>query len=1065
MQRSRVPALLSGLVLMLFLVWTSTATAQLPPPDYRFRLSSRGPAPALGAQVLSAEERAYLATLPEVRVGLARPAFRPYEVIGDDGEISGVHPEMLAYLANALGIRLRPVVYDGWSNVLEAAKRREVDVLMSMGVNSARTEFLEFTLGATPMVSAIFARRGAEMAPEKARFAQERSNLSNDFIQRHYPEATIVTVENATAALRALAEARVDLYVGTLLPTLDQLERNGLGGIEVQQLVSYGSGHYHFAVRKDWAPLARILNKGISAVRNEPSREMVAAMAALPASVLPPPVKPLTPNQMAVLIERPVWRLGAVRGLALLNDIDANGKHSGIGAEYAEAVARRLGVGLQVLPFPDVASMLDALRAGTIDLVPFLTRTDERAKQFVYSVPYVEMPYMIVARSDSPLFWDLDSLRGRRLALALQHPLREVLAKRWPDVKVVDVPSGQGAMDAVAEGRADAAVEVKFFANLRIHGDNDGRLRTTAVVEQIPAQFHFASSVQARALVPLIDEVLREMPDAERSRMLRRWVAQDLSPPFPWRKHLPVIGVATGSLLVLLLASAWWMRQLHREARLRRQSEQRLADIGAALPCVAYRTQYDGQGRFVGGYYSGEIDNVLGMALDARQPIVDQIASRLDPADLERLRQVRTDAGPEPGRVKHTGRYAHPDGRPRWLHTEAVHRRDADGGLIVTGYVADVTTEHEMQRRLTEAAESRHLLLASASHELRAPTHTLSLALQAMAGGPSATGAQPPQLRVAREAARTLAQLLNDVLEAARLDQGEVRIRPQAFALRDLTVELADGLRAWAAEKSLQFEVSLSESAPPVVILDPVRLRQIATNLLSNALKYTSQGRVAMHVDSAAIEGRPWLRLVIEDTGEGIAPERIEHLFKPYAGGDRSNAVREGSTGLGLSVCRRLVDLMGGRLSLSSTPGEGTRVQVELPLPPPREPARPGVVLVCDDDDTSRLLLAQMLVSRGFEVQECGSGEVALQRWRQGDVPAVITDLDMQGLSGLELIQHLRTEEPEARTRVLVCSGSLVPEAALDGSAPLHDAYLSKPVEVDLLVQTLAAVGVRPRAA
>jgi len=1061
----RARALCSGLVLMLFLVWTSTATAQLPPPDYHFRLPSRGAAPALGPQVLSADERAYLATLPEVRVGLARPAFRPYEVIGDDGEISGVHPEMLAYLSNALGIRLRPVVYDGWSNVLEAAKRREVDLLMSMGVNAARTEYLEFTLGASPMVSAIFARRGAGVAPEKARFAQERSNLSNDFIQRHYPEATIVTVENATAALRALAEGRVDLYVGTLLSTLDQLERNGLGGIEVQQLVSYGSGHYHFAVRKDWAPLARILNKGISAVRHEPSREMSAALAALPASVLPPPVKPLTPNQMAVLIERPVWRIGAVRGLALLNDIDANGKHSGIGAEYAEAVARRLGVGLQVMPFADVASMLDALRAGSIDLVPFLTRTDERARQFVYSLPYVEMPYMIVARSDSPLYWDLDSLRGKRLALAPQHPLRELLARRWPEVKVVDVPSGQGAMDAVAEGRADAAVEVKFFANLRIHGDNDGRLRTTAVVEQIPAQFHFASSVQARALVPLVDEVLREMPEAERSRMLRRWVAQDLSPPFPWRRHLPVIGVASGSLLVLLMASAWWMRRLHREVRLRRQSEQRLTDIGAALPCVAWRTQYDGQGRFVGGYYSGDIDNVLGVTLDPARPLIDQIVARLDAGDVDRLLQARSQAAGQAAHFTHTGHYDHPDGRRRWLRAEVVHRPTADGGQILTGYVADVTAEHEMQRRLTEAAESRHLLLASASHELRAPTHTLSLALQAMAGGPSAGAAQPPQLRVAREAARTLTQLLNDVLDAARLDQGEVRIRPQAFALRDLTVELADGLQAWAAEKGLQFEVSLDESAPAVVILDPVRLRQVATNLLSNALKYTAQGRVSMRVGTVTVEGRPCLRLLVEDTGEGIAPERIEHLFTPYAAGDRAGPVRGGSTGLGLSVCRRLVDLMGGRLSLSSTPGKGTRVEVELPLPPEREPAAPGVVLVCDDDDTSRLLLAQMLASRGFAVHECGSGEAALQRWREGGVPSVITDLDMHGLSGLELIQQLRAEEPEARTRVVVCSGSLVPESAMDGSAPLHDAYLAKPVEVELLVQTLAAVGVRPNGA
>ncbi len=332
--------------------------------------------------MLSAEERVYRAQLPEVRVALPLPAFRPYEVISVDGAISGIHPDMLVSLGRALGLRLKPVVFNSWSESLEAAKRREVDVLMSVGVTAARAEFLEFTLGATPRVSAMFTQLGRNVPPQRARFALDRNHVSNDYVKRIFPDAHISAVDGANAAFAAIAAGQADFYVGNLLPALAQLELQPVPGIQVQQLVSYGSGHFHFAVRKDWAPLARILNQGLSQLRQEPSPELAAALAVLPAHITAAARRALRPDQLAQVIERPVWRVGAVRGLALLNDVDANGRHAGIAAEYTEAMARAWGVGLQLVPFADVGAMLDALRAGSIDVVPFLTRTPQRARDF-----------------------------------------------------------------------------------------------------------------------------------------------------------------------------------------------------------------------------------------------------------------------------------------------------------------------------------------------------------------------------------------------------------------------------------------------------------------------------------------------------------------------------------------------------------------------------------------------------------------------------------------------------------------------------------------------------------
>lgn len=1038
----------------------------------------------LSDRVLSQEERAFIAGLPEIRVAVARSPARPYEGVEQTGEVTGIHPEMLAYLAQAFGLRLKPVVFPDWSSVLRAARAREVDLLMTLSVNPERLEYLDFTLGATPLPGALFARKGdaaRTVQPdqdlerlETARFAIERDYIAHDFVRRQFPRATILTVQNTGEALAAVSEGRADYYLGSLLEAIDWLSRTSIKNIEVDRLLNFGSGFYHFAVRKDWPLLAAVLNKGLSTMRGAAVPAWSSATAALPPGVALPAPLQLNPDEAAQLISRPVWRIGAVRGLAMLNAVDARGVHSGIAAEYSEQVARRLGIGVQVVPFENVAAMLDALRIGSIDLVPFLTPTPQRDKEFVFSAPYFDMPYMLIARSDAPIYWGLASLRGRRLALAQQHPLREVLAQRFPEIVVVDAADGDAAMDMVARGAADAAVEVKLFANLRINSDNDGTLRAVAEVSELPARFHFAASRNAAALIPLVDRALADIPEPERQRMLRRWVAVDLKPAFPWRRYLPAIVVGVVALLVLAAATAWWMRRLTREVKARRRSEERLNDIGATMPCVAFRHTVDAQQRLLSTYYSSGAESFLGFAPRADQTLLDALGPRLRPEDLEAATKAQQASLASGAPFKFTGAYAHPDGRERWLHGEVVRTTGADG-YAWTGYVADITTERELQAQVVREAQARNLLLASASHELRAPTNTLSLALQSL----SLHGLDDEQqraLRIASTAARTLGQLLNDVLDVARLDAGGVRLQAHDFSLPELIEQLSDAYAAAAASRGLQFGATIDSDVPRMAHLYPLRLKQILTNLLSNAVKYTERGEVRLRVQRTQT-AKAALRFTVTDTGRGIPLAQQERLFMPFVTGEQSPAVAEGSTGLGLTICRRLADLMGGTITLKSVLGRGTEAILEIPLPerqPETTPARmpiprtaepvdgtdvAGPVLLCDDNEISRMLLSEMLKLHDFEVIEASDGEIALDRWRAGDVHTLITDLQMPGMDGVDLIEAIRAAESGRlrRTFIIVCTGHSYDETNL--ATTQHDAYLSKPIDVKTLIQLLRRRG------
>ena len=1059
-----LPSCVLGLLLV---AGAGNAPLAVGAPDYRFKLSGGAPPVTLSATVLSPEERAFLAELPEIRVALRRMGAPPYERIDADGQISGVQAEMLGALARTFGLRIRPVVLADRHSVLNAVKSGQADMVLTVAVSAERLQYLSFTLGTASLPVAVLSRKAAPQVEQAgARIALEREHFSNEVVARRYPGATVVPTNTALQALRLVAEGGADAYVGSLLEAVDLLARDPLPGIEVQQILSSGTGYYHFGVRKDWARLVTILNKGITSWRASPDPISAAAVGALAASAvagggLQPPFV-LTPAEAAALVERSVWRIGAVRGLGLLNDVGVHGAHSGIAADYAEQVARRLGVGLALVPFDSVAEMLDALRAERIDVVPFLTRTEERARQFGFSKPYFEMPYVLVARSDAPLYWDLASLRGKRLALALQHPLREFVARRFAGITVLDANDGNEAMDMVARGDADAAVEVKLFANLRINADDGGRLRALGNIDELPAQFRFATSAQALALLPLIDRALADIEAPERERLLRRWVAVDLRPArFPWRRWAPALAVALAALLALAGASAWWMRRLAREVSYRRRADEQLGDIGRTMPGVVFRYAVGAEGELVPTFLSSGAEAFLSIRPAPGLTVLSVIGPRLRPGQWAEAEAAQSEALRTGQPYRHTVAYTRPDGRELWLHCEAVCSTTREAQVAWTGYLIDVSAEHDLQERLAQEAKERHLLLASASHELRSPAHTLALALQdeALLQLP-ATAARP--LEIARDAVRTIAQLLDDVLDTARLDAGRLELRLQEFDLQALLEQIMRTHRPELTAKGLGFVLECDPRVPRTVHADPLRLKQVLMNLLSNAAKYTQAGSVRLVVGLGSLAAdTPALQLEVRDTGVGIPLALQQRLFEPFVTLGAGGAGSPSSSGLGLSICRRLVELMGGTITLHSEFGVGTGVQVLLPLlaPPPGGSAlkREGALLLCDDDEVSLLLMAAALARLGYPALQVGSGQAALARWREGGVRVLVTDLTMPGLDGSALIQAIRSAEAGAaeRTGIVVCSGSAPPVAGPGAAPPPYDAFISKPVDLNALGDTL----------
>jgi CheY-like chemotaxis protein/anti-sigma regulatory factor (Ser/Thr protein kinase) len=296
--------------------------------------------------------------------------------------------------------------------------------------------------------------------------------------------------------------------------------------------------------------------------------------------------------------------------------------------------------------------------------------------------------------------------------------------------------------------------------------------------------------------------------------------------------------------------------------------------------------------------------------------------------------------------------------------------------------------------------------------------------------------------------------------------------------VHDLVGRVAATWNARAQEKALAYEIEVAEEAPAVIVGDPTRMSQILHNLLSNALKFTETGSVRLLVTSERVaQSRARLRFSVEDTGPGIAAEDLERLFQPFTQLDVSSTRRLGGTGLGLTICRRLAQLMGGELNVRSTVGKGSCFElsaefdvrawaaprIEAPLTAVIGQGESLRVLVVEDHPVNRMIIEAWLASAGHVATAAENGEKAIELCGLERYDLILMDVNMPVMDGLTATRKLRAADgPNCETAVVVLSASARAEDHDAGIAAGADAYLDKPIDfkrLALLMNLLAETG------
>jgi PAS domain S-box-containing protein len=453
------------------------------------------------------------------------------------------------------------------------------------------------------------------------------------------------------------------------------------------------------------------------------------------------------------------------------------------------------------------------------------------------------------------------------------------------------------------------------------------------------------------------------------------------------------------------------------------------------------------------------------------------IGSHEQPRFAEALQHVGTVAGYEMPAARR-------DGTPIWISINARAVRNDDGEYeSAEGSIEDITQRRQSEElhRQKEAAEAasraKSEFLANMSHEIRTPLNGV-VGMLDLISSTTLDAQQRRYARVARTSAETLLSLINDILDFSKIEAGKLELAEIDFDLHALVEDMAEMFAPRAHEKKLDLICSIHPDVPAQLRGDPDRLRQVLVNLTGNALKFTEQGEVVVEVRLAGkTDADLKLQFSVRDTGIGIPLDQRDRLFQSFSQVDTSLTRKYGGTGLGLAVCKQLVELHGGRIQFESEEHRGSTFHFTIALkkqaraghPVPQTPkpslsvaaSRRGAgrrILLAEDNEVNQLVASSILSQFGYECRVVTDGEAAVAAVRGEDYDLVLMDCQMPGMDGFEATRTIRREEQRAAADrlpiVALTANAIKGDRERCLSAGMDD-YITKPIDTLRLIDTI----------
>ena len=744
---------------------------------------------------------------------------------------------------------------------------------------------------------------------------------------------------------------------------------------------------------------------------------------------------------------------------------------SGFMVDYMNLLSEKVGIHFQLVPM-DFGSGDSKLQSGEIDM--FQTFNIPRRLTFsIFTKPLTEFKTIIIARNDAPFMDSISALRDKKVAIIKGLTVYREVLNTYPYIEKIEMNSMDDMFRAVSESKVYATFSAPLFAGYLMQ--NYPNLKIAGVTNDPPWPYMCAVRKDYPELVSILDKAIASISREEHDAIFQKWCRVKVEYSPNWSDILEWI-YAFGSFFVIILGIIlFWNKRLAREIAERkntedalRQNRELLKTLMNAIP--AFVTLVDREGNIlltnekVSQFFKTSPDEMIG-----------KNTYQMMPPQLREIRKIYNDTAITTGQTmifedSFEGRYVQNYMAPAVFGKDGEVLQLAILSLDVTARkLAEEGLKHaKVQAESANRAKSE--FLANMSHEIRTPLNSV-IGFGDLLASMIKDEKQKSYLNAIRSSGRSLLMIINDILDMSKIEAGKLEIQSEPVRLRAVFEDMRHIFSLKFSEKGLDFICDISYDIPELLLSDEFRLRQILSNLIGNALKFTEKGHIRLSADCKLKYEKCDLMIAVEDTGIGISPEFQERIFHAFEQ-ERQSARQYGGTGLGLAITKRLAEMMNGSISLKSELGKGSIFEITFRNIAVSEtsPIADGsvmtgyenivfenaVILIADDIQSNRELIEAFFDDMPIRIVAAENGQEAVSLAGQHEPDMILMDIRMPVMDGYEAARQLKSNEKLRRIPVIATTASALSEdiekIMQEG---LFDGFIAKPVRKSDLFRKL----------
>ncbi|MGL5387222.1 MAG: transporter substrate-binding domain-containing protein [Serratia sp. (in: enterobacteria)] len=985
---------------------------------------------------LSYGDLAWLAqkhTLTVAVYGLESP---PLSINSATGRYRGMNADYLALLGKALNTNVIVKLYVDESQALAALQAGSVDLVLSAqsGVSQLEAPFIT----SLPLVRGyptLVTRQAEVMKPfhdisGNIKVAITQGFPSESFIKQSFPNASIVSFAHENQALASVAAQQSDYFFGNNLTTSFIIARDYYQTLDMVKFWREPQSGNVFIALANQRQLVNIVDSFIRSLTEPLHSQIVQSWIDMGNLAFLSKRLTFTTQETRWLQKHPKLRVLVNPYYAPFSMVDENQEMRGLVGDILNLIQLQTGLTFEPVIANSNEQMVGIMRKGDWDILPSATYSPDREEQIAFTHPYLATPFVMVTRVAAKQGIELQP--GMKVAIPAYHTLLEKLKIKYPGVKWIEVENTSAALSMLDQGEIDAVVSTQLAARYIIDHYYPDRMTYTRIPDERTAQISFAVPRSSPELQSIMNKALDDIPPKELLNLAGKWVKTPEVKIDTWnlynRPFYLVIILATLLVVSSLLWGAYLLRAIRKSKKAQAALEYQLGfrqTLFNSIPVPVYVISLQGEvesyNSAFGDFFSPELYAAMHYSLfDRRHPLADIFAA-VQPVIQQGLQanqviphQLVLNNGTEERLILH------------WLTLCQLPANTT--ATLICGW-QDITESRQLMQALQvekdkaiDANRAKSTFLASMSHEIRTPVSAIMGFLELLTTHSQSPAEEKESIQLAYATAQSLLGLIGDVLDMEKIESGNFELTPEWVDLASLLATTVSSFEGVATLKNLRLSVDYHLGTTQALWLDPQAVKQILANLLSNAIKFTVEGGVEVIAQTHS-QGTDQTRLTlsVKDSGAGIGPQEQQHLFKPFS--QTEGGKQQTGSGLGLTICRELVERMAGSIEMASQPGRGTTMTVTLITAvadldkvtavsfTPKAPVSGSKALrivIADDHPTNRLLLRRQLDTLGYRVDEAIDGVEALAMIEANPYDLLITDLNMPNMDGMTLTCRVR---------------------------------------------------------